>query len=229
MNVLDFCLNLVAPQVCRGCNLVGSGLCLDCKNNITDETYTHCPLCGKTTSGGLCISCRKISACDQIFVVGGRKDSLKTLINDYKFNSARSLSKDITDLLDKTLPILPNDTVVISIPTIPSHIRQRGFDHAKLIAKNLAKRRKLRYDGRLLLRQTNSVQIGASVKQRKNQADKAFRLNLHSKIPKNILLVDDILTTGSTILAASKLLKSAGAKTVNVAVVARQELNDVLK
>jgi len=220
---IDKILGVVAPHSCKGCGVSGSGLCTDCFANLVDTGYGRCIYCGSLTSkDNLCSTCRSTSPFKRAYVVGERDGALKRLVGDYKYNSERGNTRILADLVDATVPIPPDGTVVVPIPTISAHIRQRGFGHSELIARRFARGRHLKYDGRLLLRNTNSVQHGLSLQQRRQQAAQAFRVSKRRTMPDEILLIDDIYTTGATIAAASKLLLAAGVKTINVAVVARQ-------
>jgi ComF family protein len=219
--LLDSLLSLLAPHVCLGCGRLGGGLCNSCKNDIIDEVYPNCLLCGSGVSAdNLCSTCRQTSRISRAYVVGENKTLLKNLLYNYKFGPTRGHSKVLSDILNLMLPILPPATVVVPIPTISKHIRQRGFGHIELVARHLARSRHLKYS-RLLLRLDNSVQHGLKAAERTKAAAKTFSINPRAKIPEEILLLDDIYTTGATIKAAAKLLKSAGVKTINLAILAR--------
>jgi len=153
--------------------------------------------------------------------VGERTEALQRLIDAYKFERAKACHGTLADLLVSRLPDLPPETVVVPIPTISAHIRQRGYDHTLLIARRLAKKMNLRLDP-ALSRKTATKQRGASRKERIAQAKEAFALT--SPILPNMpyLLIDDVVTTGSTLKYAAQLLKDAGAAEVWVGVIARQ-------
>jgi ComF family protein len=220
--LLDLLLSLFAPHHCLGCGVAGSGLCNSCKNDIIDEPYPNCLVCSNSTShSNICTNCQISTNISRAFVLGKNQGILKKLIYDYKFKPARGLSKDLSDILDKILPILPKNTVIVPISTIPKHIRERGFGHIELIAKQLARKRHLKYYP-LLARTDNSVQHGLKEAERAKVAAKTFSIEPHIKIPKEILLIDDIYTTGETVKSAAKLLKNSGVKTINVAIFARQ-------
>jgi len=114
--------------------------------------------------------------------------------------------------------------VVVPIPTIAQHVRQRGYDHTKLFAKRFATRRSIPISTSLLARNTNAKQLGANRKTRIKQAQQAFRLTAAPQASKVYLLIDDIATTGSTLEYAARTLLSGGAEHVWVAVIARQPL-----
>lgn len=170
----------------------------------------------------LCNTCK--APFERVWVVGKRSGVLKRLLNIYKFERSKSAYKDLGDLILGALPELPAETVVVPIPTIPNHIRIRGYDHTLLIAKYIAKERNLKCK-KILSRQQNTKQLGLSAQQRDDNAKHAFVLsgNVCKETP--YLLVDDIITTGATVKYASKKLAEAGAEHVWVAAVAKQTLD----
>jgi len=149
---------------------------------------------------------------------------MERLIDGYKFGRAKAAIKAMADLLDSRLPALPLEAVLVPIPTIPQHIRQRGYDHSRLIAKILAKRRGLRVDP-ALVRHTSAVQRGAGRKQRISQAKRAFGCTRELSDKQIYILIDDVATTGATLSAAAEVLRRSGAKQVWAAAVARQPLD----
>lgn len=131
---------------------------------------------------------------------------------------------DLADLLHIAVPYLPAETVIVPVPTVSSHIRQRGYDHTHLIAHRFAKQRGHRVRP-LIERQTGTKQRGANRRQRMKQAKEAFaaRRPLDPTVP--YLLIDDVVTTGATLHYAAQTLQDAGAAIIWVAVVARQPLD----
>jgi len=141
-----------------------------------------------------------------------------------KFQNTKFAAKSLAELLHESLPLLPEGTQIVPVPTVRSHIRQRGYDHIDLIARHFSTLRKLPVN-RALVRATSDTQHLVSRKTRKEQSQKAFKLETTAAFGAGpVLLLDDIVTTGSTLLAAAKLLKDAGA-TVWVATLAYQPLD----
>ena len=89
--------------------------------------------------------------------VGERKDALQRLIGLYKFERVRSAYLVLGDLLVAVLPDLPDDVVVVPVPTVPSHIRQRVYDHTLLLARRLARSKHLKLS-KVLIRATDTMQ-----------------------------------------------------------------------
>ena len=224
--MIDELLTITAPHVCCGCGWQGYLLCNDCKNNITFDKISVCLLClMPCKDDGLCAVCASKVAYKKAWFVGWRKDELERLIDAYKFERAKSAHETAVDLLDSMVPQLPSDVVVVPVPTISRHIRQRGYDHTLLIAKGFAKKRGLKLE-RLVRRITSTSQLGKSARERHLQASEAFAVRGQLDETATYLLIDDIVTTGSTIKYAAQALREAGAREVWVAVVARQTLEN---
>lgn len=145
------------------------------------------------------------------------------VIDGLKFNHVKAAAGTLAELLDSHMPVLPLGTVIVPVPTIPPHIRVRGYDHTLLIAKELAKRRKLEL-GQYLKRLNYGVQRGKSKNERLEQARLAFTCPSKLDGAPAYLLIDDVVTTNATLRYAAEALGAAGAKTVWVGVVARQPL-----
>ena len=130
------------------------------------------------------------------------------------------------DLLPSWPKNLPKDSVIVPLPTATHHVRSRGFDHTYLLAKNLGKIRKFKVE-KILVRNKNTVQVGADKKARLTQAKEAYAINPKIKIKKDAtyILLDDVWTTGASITAAKKILQNAGAKNIKIALLAYSSLS----
>jgi ComF family protein len=157
-------------------------------------------------------------------VVGSRDGTLKKLIDALKFERVASAAEPLASLLDSVLPVLPPNTVVVALPTIPNHIRQRGYDQTLLIARHFTRLRNLALM-QALARQGTAVQRGQTKQERMRQARIAFKLTKSLDPRITYLLIDDVVTTNASVRYAAEELRNAGATTVWVAVLARQELD----
>jgi len=220
--IVDTLLSIVAPHLCSGCGQIGTTFCNNCKYNIINESFSSCILCDKLSDIGVCDD--HILTFNQAWVVGMRSDALQLLIGGFKFRNMKASSVDLADLLHRRLPRLPTNTVLVPIPTSNAHIRERGYDHMYLIAKNLGKFRSLAVQ-RILLRNHSLIQHHANRSDRFLQAKTAFYVDESLDPAVTYVLLDDVVTTGATIMQAALCLREAGAKTIWVAVTSRQPLD----
>lgn len=222
--MLDTLLSFTAPHHCSGCGLAGTLLCDNCKYDIISEPFSACVACGEGLGGrnGLCGDCKL--PYKRAWCVAPRQEHLERLIDSFKFTYARSAYDPLAGLLDSYLPDLPRNVRIVPVPTINSHIRQRGYDHTLLIARRLGRLRKLAVDTSLR-RQTSTMQRGVGARKRTEQAKKAFKCPTPADPEAIYLLIDDVITTGATVKYAAQTLIDAGAKTVWVASISRQPLD----
>ncbi|NCU37971.1 ComF family protein [Candidatus Saccharibacteria bacterium] len=219
--ILSRIQNTIAPHYCCSCGEIGDIFCEYCKYNINSEPFGRCVLCNTLTVNAES-RCRTCSApYSRMWCVGEYAEELEKLIAAYKFNRSSLAAMAAADLCATRLPQLPSEVVVTGVPTIPAHIRQRGYDHTKVMSQQIAHKTGLTYRP-TVERATQTVQRGASRQQRLANAQAAFTCN---SIPADTyLLVDDVFTTGATLHYAAQALLDAGAAEVWCVVVARQPL-----
>jgi predicted amidophosphoribosyltransferase len=171
---------------------------------------------------------------DRIMTCGLRKGALLEMISEYKFLSRRDYAEVFAELLRGALKKYGDKAIryiIVPLPTIRRHIRERGFDHIKLICEELVVRVGL--DVRpVLLRKNKAVQVGADAETRKRQADEAYGIDfiemervifeygsarnadgedvdvMRDNNTKRVefLLLDDVWTTGASMRAARDVL-----------------------
>lgn len=149
----------------------------------------------------------------------------KQLIHLLKFERAVAAAKPMARAMGELLPERLNNVLVTAVPTATSRIRTRGYDQAALLARLIAKERQLLYAP--LLRRTSQVrQVGASRQKRRTQLENSFYVQ-HEVLCRgsSVIVVDDVLTTGSSLEAAAKTLRGAGASRVFGLVFAQQGFN----
>lgn len=148
-------------------------------------------------------------------------DVPKELVHKLKFERARAAAATLASLMSEKWGDVSTDTLIVHVPTATSRRRQRGYDQAELLAKEL-KRLTGAKRASLLCRLGQQRQVGHTRKQRLEQLSNAFYiLNPKEVIGRDVLLVDDVLTTGATLEAAANVLRRAGARHVDAIVFAQ--------
>lgn len=143
----------------------------------------------------------------------------KEMVWRLKFHGARKASHLMAAHMARQ--VVDADAYLVPVPTATSRVRQRGYDQAKLLARELSRQTRLPYLD-CLMRGGQAHQVGASRTQRLQQLAKAYRLKKAALVRgADIILVDDVITTGATLEAAAKVLRVAGARHVDAIVYAQ--------
>lgn len=222
MRLVEHFFRIIAPSNCLKCGSEGSLLCLWCREEALPEGDSRCYRCNTLTKdSATCLACRRHSKVRHLWVRTEYTEHARALVHAMKFKYSGEAADLIAQELAGTIPALPPETVIVHVPTITSHVRERGFDHARRIAAGLAKRSELRLVP-AMGRTGQLRQVGSSRQVRLKQQIESFRLRAPFLVSGcSVLLVDDVLTTGATIEAAALALRSAGAKSVDAVVFAR--------
>ena len=123
----------------------------------------------------------------------------------------------------ETLPFLSAETLIVPVPTATSRVRQRGYDHAVLIAMMIAETRKHEYS-HPVTHLFQSRQVGANRQKRLAQLNDSFVVTKPEIVKgREILLIDDVVTTGASMEAMTQVLKKSGAKKVNALIFSQKQ------
>lgn len=225
MPIVEKIISLIAPHYCLVCGKEDSLLCVGCQPDVFIPPQSACALCDvPTVDFAVCKNCRPKTALSHVWTVTTYGGGAKELIHRFKFDNARAAALPLAEAMGVALPFFDSSTVIVALPTASSHSRVRGFDHTLFLARELSKLTGLRRVT-LLTRNHNMRQLGQSRKQREMQTKGAFRaINVQQCEGAHILLVDDVLTTGSSLKAAAHALKMAGAAYVDAVVIAKQAM-----
>jgi len=224
--------HLVYPPHCLVCSNhytdpSGAGLCPPCRGAIVFNRPPFCRKCSRYLGAHVeqtyCKECRNAKpSFDFAWSACLYEDPLKELIHRFKYGQKTQLRRLFTETMisyikEYTLDMGQFDAIV-PIPLSATRLRERGYNQARLLAEELAREfsiplvenhlRRVRHTG---------PQSFLDEKQRWTNIKGAFTIRkLKNFERKNILLIDDLLTTGATASEAARVLKNAGAGTVGV-------------
>lgn len=212
--------SVLAPHDCLVCLTEAAVICKDCALKKLPALGNCCVRCLKPTiANAICKSCWPVAGVSRLWVACEYSNVAQRVIHTLKVDHARAASRDMAWLMAVRSPSLPADTVVVPIPTALARIRQRSFDHARLLARSYARYKKLDCQ-ELLRRRSVTRQVGATRSQRQVQAAQAFYAPSQQLTNKRVILIDDVYTTGASIAAAAAVLRSAGVSEIYAAIFA---------
>lgn len=222
MPIIEKIISVTAPYNCLACGREGRLVCSWCQPDFAPALPPRCYMCNCLSSEfRVCKNCRSKSRLNHTWVSTEYKDGPKTLVGKLKFSRARAAAKTIAEFMYDTVDYLPPNTLLMPVPTATSRVRQRGYDQSVLITKELAQKFGLPYV-LALNRLGQRRQLGKNRQQRLEQLSGVFRVTSKKLIAgANIVLVDDVITTGATLETAAKTLRAAGAKHVDALVFAQ--------
>lgn len=175
-------------------------------------------------SEGRCALCRSgLRSFDAVYCYGSYEGALRELIHLYKYGGVRTLAKPLGDLLASALPREERFDAVAAVPLHWRRRWQRGFNQSELLARTIAARAAIPVLRALRRVHSTQTQAGLSNTARRRNVATAFECarGAAALAGKRILLIDDVLTTGSTAAACARVLKRAGASRVALLTVAR--------
>lgn len=219
MSVITGLFNIFAPHECLGCQKEGFLICYECRLGLA-AILPRCYKCRRPSDDfKTCRACRKQTPIHSLWMATSYDGAAKELLHRLKFERAMAGAADVADMLASRLGQV-DGLLITYVPTASARVRERGYDQAALIAKELARRLRLPCTP-YLVRIGQERQVGSGRTIRKKQMDNAFRaINTRDFRSKHVLLVDDVLTTGATCEAAARVLRLSGARRVSAAVFA---------
>ncbi len=220
--LISLVLDLIYPPRCSGCNKVmarGRVICSSCMDNLPHYNTDYCAICGKLEY--IC-RCVETSGLDGVFAPYGYSGVMKGIIlrlklkKDYKL--ARELSSAMSPLI---LPYKKYITHIVAVPMSEKSRKEGRHNQAVLLAEYIAKDLGISLTRGWLSRSDSSkAQHGLEKNQRMDNARNSY--DVIAKVPEGavVLIVDDVFTTGATVVAISEKLKEAGCSSVFAVTVA---------
>jgi competence protein ComFC len=214
-------LDLVFPIYCLVCGKDGTYLCEDCKYKLPRLDKQQCLVCQRPSPYGKSHpECVTRNSVDGALSALTHKDKfVHRVIHVFKYNFVSDLADPLSELIAMTiqgqgLQDYFKDFVIVPVPLHARRFNWRGFNQASLLAKSMAQQLNLKVDENIVTRQKfTQPQVKLNADERKKNLEGAFNL-IGDSANKKILLIDDVVTSGSTANELAKLLKRAHATEV---------------
>jgi len=221
---LWYLVDIIFPPVCPGCETLGARFCENCQQEVIHLPEKICQICGSPSASSICRQCT-ISRPPYLQMRSWAvfKHPIRNILHTIKYRRNVGLGQTIAEIMLPDLTALnwPIESI-IPIPLSEQRLRERGYNQVALIARPLAQLQSIQYlpNGLRRARHTRS-QVGLNLAERKNNIKDAFFADPKRVAGKNILVIDDVTTTGATLVEAASALKRAGAKTVYAYTIAK--------
>ena len=230
--LVDFLL----PCACIACGsrIAGGGLvCAPCRGRLRPPPAPRCARCDYPAGTGdrpgrSCLECLEWpEALGPARSAVALRPPADVLVHGLKYEGWRELAPMMAELMERRLATVLDELeghVITHVPTSSAHRRRRGYDQAELLARALAGRTGLAFAHLLERRRQKRTQVSLHARQRMANVRDAFSLRPGAGQPPragDVLLVDDVLTTGATARAAAETLARAGVRRVALVTFAR--------
>ncbi len=220
-------LDLLFPKWCVGCGKEGDFICLSCQRSLSMILPPVCPKCGLPQPGGtVCPGCinwpAEIDGIRSPFRFDG---VMREAIHNLKYRNLRALAAPLAGLLYDYLTTNPLPAgVLVPVPLHQKRLRERGYNQSSLLAQELSKLTGLPLVDNCLIRQRHAPPQArtSTVDERRSNVADAFTCRDHRLRDKQVLLIDDVSTSGATLDACAAALKAAGATSIWGLVLARE-------
>jgi len=223
MKFISLVIDLFLPADCKVCKgpleYNESYICNRCLSRIEQIQPPFCNRCGKPCKTTFCSECQKKRRYfKRAREYGVFEGVLKEAIHIFKYEKKEGISNALGDLMCRTLDNLSwNVDYIVPVPLHKKKERERGFNQTRLLAEFIKRKRNIPLFDGLIKKINTPSQVGLSYEERRKNLVDSFSLRNKEKIKdKSILLIDDVMTTGTTVDECSKILMEGGAKDVFV-------------
>lgn len=231
--LIDLLLDVILPRYCLSCGVPvevpGLGyVCATCRGKVVPVMPAACDRCAAPvglyddTADG-CFLCRKRRfAFETARVAVAYRGVVRDLVTQFKYRRERVLDPWFAETICGRLDAGWPTDLIVPVPLCERSYARRGFNQSEVLADMVARtlKKPVRPDLLVRVRET-PPQAGASFAERTRQLKDAFAARGKKIVGARVLLVDDVLTTGSTANECARALKKAGAQTVGVFAFAR--------
>lgn len=214
-------LELFFPRFCVGCGYIGVYVCKQCEGNLVRVKKNSCYYCEQPSFLGLTHPrCRRDRGIDGHLSVYLYTNLFKKLLHESKYKGSFIVLKSLISLLGREAfedvgawKRLFNP-LITHVPLHENRLKQRGFNQAEIIAERYSYMNEIQSTN-CLFRVLDTPHLAniKDMQERKKQIKNAFIFTGHS-VPQSVIVVDDVVTTGATVLECAKVLKKEGVQTV---------------
>jgi len=215
-------LNLILPRSCAGCGKSNEAFCENCQG-ISYKYGAHCLICGfRNNDGKICYE--HLLGKLNVLWAGRYDGALREAVRQLKYRKRKELAEPLGNLLYKKFKeiypeIKSKNCAVIPIPLHFKKEHERGFNQAELLAREFSQLSKVQFLTNMLIKiKETPAQVEVKDKEKRiKNLEGAFSVTenvLSFTKYKTIILIDDVATTGATLIHAARALEKSGAQKI---------------
>jgi ComF family protein len=207
------------PRACMGCGKVGGFICVPCSKKMSRILPPLCQRCGRPdSSGAYCAECwghkSSLDAVRSVFIFDG---IVRQAVHELKYRNVQAVSGCLAGFM--SMYFLENSLtgdVLVPVPLHDRRLRERGYNQSHLLAAELSQQISVAVNPALVkrVRHTGPQARSAGVHERKANMENAFICNSGEAAGRDIVIIDDVCTSGATLESCASTLKAAGANHV---------------
>ncbi|MBN1375220.1 MAG: ComF family protein, partial [Dehalococcoidia bacterium] len=221
--VIDFFF----PRECIECGKIGDFICIECLKKLPRLLPPLCPRCGKPeSSGSFCHECWKTSCSLErvrsVFIFDG---IVRKAVHSLKYHNLRAIAGCLGDYMaGYYLENNMTGDVLVPVPLYDKRLQARGYNQSALLAKEMSRIVKMPVEEYMVkrTRDTSPQARTKNVEERRLNMEKAFCSIGANMLGKDIIVIDDVCTSGATLEACASVLRAAGARSVTGFTLARE-------
>jgi competence protein ComFC len=220
-------IDLFFPRSCLGCGEVGDFICLRCSKKLPRLLPPVCQRCGRPESGGMfCRECwgthNQINSIRSVFVFEG---TIRRSVHEFKYRNLRSIAACLAKFMaEYFVEYGLSADVLMPVPMHENRLKKRGYNQSQLLAGKLAEMISVPVRGDMLKRVVDNKPQArtASVDERRCNMKDAFTCLSGEVSGQDIIVIDDVCTSGATLEACAAALKLKGANVITGFTLARE-------
>ena len=216
INKFNSLINIIFPQICSFCgNINQKGLCNKCEIKFK-----------RLAENGILNKKSENMNFENLIYIFRYEGKIRNLIIDYKFNEKAYIYETFVNFIlkqEKIFEKMKSYDTIIPVPISKQRKKERGYNQSLLIAKKISNSLNIKLETRCLYKTKNIIAQSKLNKEERNlNIQNAYELKNEQIIKnKQILLVDDIYTTGNTVNECARMLQKAQPKKIDVFVIAK--------
>jgi ComF family protein len=222
-SIAAYAVDVVYPKRCAACGRRGAWVCAECESRYLPFAKPWCDRCGIPAYGQHCNCASAPPGLNRVRSFGPFDGWLREAILQFKYDAEWARAQHLGPLLASSVADLPDVDVLVPVPLHAGRLRQRGFNQSLLLAKQISAAMNLPVEEQIVRTRRTQAQARLRGADRAANVADAFAVPFAERVNgRAVVLIDDVVTTGSTLAACAAAARTAGAVSVSAVTLARE-------